>query len=114
MISDFDAQTPLTFNLCGNGYFYGPASGSVLYADVLIAQCSQFYNTGVLQVDYTPIFNGASGSPDQTNGMICFDFTTTYSISSTCEFHAAVALVIVSDQVGDSKFDFSYQLRVSQ
>jgi hypothetical protein len=114
LISDFDAGTSLTFNLCGNGYFYGTSSGSVLYADVLIAQCTQFYNTGETQVNYTRIFNGASGAPDQISGLICFDFTTTFSIPYTCEFHAAVALVIVSDDVVDSKFDFSYQLRVSQ
>jgi hypothetical protein len=115
VISDFDAGRPLTFNLCGNGYFYGPPSGSALYANVLIAQCTQFYNSGETQVNYTQIFNeGASGEPNQNSGMICFDFTTTRTIPFTCEFHAAVALVIVSDQVDDSKFDFSYQLRVSQ
>ena len=117
LISDFDAGTPLTFNLCGNGYFYGPPSGAILYADVLIARCSQFFNPPggtAAGVDYQQVFNGSASTNVSGAGTICFDFSNTFSITGPCEFHAAVALVIVSDQVGTSKLDFSYQLRANQ
>jgi hypothetical protein len=42
LITDFNTERPLTFNLCGNGYFYGPPSGSILYADVLIVKRKEY------------------------------------------------------------------------
>jgi hypothetical protein len=104
----------LTFNLCGNGYFYGTIStGVTLYADVLIAECSQFAVGSPTGVEYARVFDGVSTDISDI-GTVCFDFTTTYSIPTACEYQAAVALIVVSDEVGSQKFDFSYQLRVSQ
>jgi hypothetical protein len=111
-----DASTNLNFSLCGNGYFYGPPQDAVLYAEVIIANCSQFYNVSgasASSIAYTRVLNDQSASIGQ-EGTVCFDFTATYSVDAPCEYHAAVALVVVSDQVGTSKLDFSYQLRVSQ
>jgi len=112
--------TSLTFRLCGNAYFNDYLSDSTadLYANILIADCNVFTAGGSgTTVDYIQLFedseSGHSVSISAT-GMVCFDFEKQYSISSSCRYQAAVALVVVSDLVGTSKLDFSYQLRVTQ
>jgi hypothetical protein len=114
-----NGTTNLTFNLCGNGYFYGVSgTGITFWAEVIIANCEQFYQPSggsVSGIEYNRVFNDTDNSIDVSDdGLVCFDFTGTYSIPTACQYHAAVGLVVVSDQVGTQKFDFSYQLRVSQ
>ena len=110
--------TSLTFNLCGNAYWHGTIStATTFYAEILIADCDQFYpQSGIVGgIEYTALFNGTNNSTDVSDyGLVCFDFTTTYSIPDACRYHAAVGLVIVSDQATTDILDFSYQLRVSQ
>jgi hypothetical protein len=115
-----DGTTSLTFRLCGNAYFYGylTDTSAELYANILIADCDLFTNGGQgTDVDYIQLFgdseSGHSVSISAT-GMVCFDFEKQYSISSSCQYQAAVALVVVSDDTNSSKLDFSYQLRVIQ
>jgi hypothetical protein len=109
-----DLVTNLTFTLCGNGYFYGSSpQNATLYADVLIADCSEFTQGVPSGVEYFQILSGSTANISNV-GTVCFEFATTYSIPTSCNYHAAVAFTIVSDQPGSQRFDFSYQLKVTQ
>jgi hypothetical protein len=110
-----DSGTNLTFTLCGNGFYNGPnPQNATLYADVLIADCSQFTESTASGVEYHQILSGSTANISEV-GTVCFEFTTTYSIPTSCDYHAAVAFILFVPFGGDSeRFDFSYQLKVTQ
>jgi hypothetical protein len=123
MITNNPQGGNLNFKLCGNAFFHTSAGSSIgggdLYAQVYVANCSQFYDgtgtTAGIVWETSPTVPDPVSTTISAWGTVCFDFPWEFNIGATCEYHAAVGLFATSDYVGnDSILDFSFQLRVTQ